>query len=86
MPLYRYECDDCGAVFKKLQMNGNSPRISCPECGSQTTHRLVPRVGVVYKGSGFHATDYRKKPRTSSTSEEEPSSSSSSSSSDSDDK
>jgi len=85
MPFYRYECDDCGAIFKKLHMNGHSPRISCPECGSQETRRLVPRVGVVYKGSGFHTTDYRKKPRTSSTSEEKPSSSSSSSSSDSDD-
>jgi len=79
MPFYRYECDDCGAVFKKLQMNGDSPHISCPECGSQTTYRLVPRVGVVYKGSGFHATDYRRKRKSSSTSEEKTSSSSSSS-------
>ncbi len=76
MPFYRYECDDCGAVFKKLHMNGNTLSVSCPECGSQTTHRLVPRVGVVYKGSGFHTTDYRKKRSGSSTSEGKTSSSS----------
>ena len=81
MPFYRYECDDCGTVFKKLLMNGESPCISCPECGSQTTHRLVPRVGVVYKGSGFHSTDYRRKRKAATTSEEKPPSSSSSSSS-----
>lgn len=78
MPFYRYECDACGAIFKKLLMNGDTLSISCPECGSQKTHRLLPRVGVVYKGSGFHTTDYRKKRRTSSTTEEKTSSSSSS--------
>lgn len=76
MPFYRYECNDCGAVFKKLHMNGDSLRISCPECGSETTHRLVPRVGVVYKGSGFHTTDYRRKGKGSSTPEEKTSPSS----------
>jgi len=78
MPFYRYECDDCGAIFKKLHMNGDSPPISCPECGSRTAHRLLPRVGVVYKGSGFHTTDYRRKRSGSSTSETKTSSSSAS--------
>ena len=80
MPFYRYECDACGAIFKKLLMNGDLSSISCPECGSRTTHRLLPRVGVVYKGSGFHTTDYRRKRgKSSSTSDEKPSPTSSSS-------
>lgn len=82
MPFYRYECEACGAVFKKLLMNGDVLSVSCPECGSQKTHRLLPHVGVVYKGSGFHTTDYRRKRKSSSTSEEKPSSSSSSKSDD----
>ena len=61
MPFYRYECEACGAIFKKLVMDGNASFVFCPECGSQATHRLVPRVGVLYKGKGYYATDYEKK-------------------------
>lgn len=63
MPLYRYHCDDCGHVFTLLEpVNGNS-LVTCVRCGRLSAYRALGRVGVVYKGSGFHSTDYRRNGR-----------------------
>lgn len=61
MPFYRYECEDCGFEFKILHVNGNKEKAICPQCGSEQVKRLLPRIGVIYKGNGYYATDYRKK-------------------------
>ncbi|UCF10480.1 MAG: zinc ribbon domain-containing protein [Candidatus Bipolaricaulota bacterium] len=61
MPIYRYQCLKCQTTFKVLQRNGSEPPTACPECGAQETERLLPRVGVIYKGSGYYSTDYRGK-------------------------
>jgi len=59
MPFYRYECSRCGEIFKVLHQNGDRASAVCPACGSAQTRRLLPRIGVVYKGSGYYSTDYR---------------------------
>ncbi len=61
MPIYRFLCDRCGTEFRELVMNGN-PRVRCPGCGADEVNRLLTRFGVIYKGSGFYTTDYRRKP------------------------
>ncbi len=61
MPFYRYECENCGFEFKIFQTDGDSESVVCPNCGSKEVRRLLPRVGVIYKGNGFYTTDYRKK-------------------------
>jgi putative FmdB family regulatory protein len=61
MPFYRYQCEVCGDVFKMLVQNGDSTPIKCPECESEKTKRLLPRIGVIYKGNGYYSTDYAKK-------------------------
>jgi putative FmdB family regulatory protein len=61
MPFYRYECEACGSVFKVLEQNGNASLPVCPECEGRRARRLLPRIGVIYKGSGYYATDYRAK-------------------------
>jgi len=33
MPIYEYVCDDCGAHYEKIVMNGNT-KITCPKCAS----------------------------------------------------
>ncbi|MCK4600404.1 FmdB family transcriptional regulator, partial [Candidatus Bipolaricaulota bacterium] len=67
MPFYRYRCKQCGSVFKLLQENGNGSPAVCPNCGSQATRRLLPRIGVIYKGSGYYTTDYRSKSKEKTT-------------------
>jgi len=61
MPFYRYKCVECGESFKVLHQNGDRPPAVCPVCGSKRTRRLLPRIGVIYKGSGYYSTDYRRK-------------------------
>lgn len=61
MPIYRYQCELCNAVFKTLVKNGRAPEIECPKCNGRQVKRLLPRVGVIYKGRGYHKTDYRDK-------------------------
>ncbi len=65
MPFYRYECSCCQTVFKVLQQNGEDITLRCPACGSEELERLMPRIGVVYKGSGYYTTDYAVKGRES---------------------
>ena len=62
MPLYRYECESCGNQFTVLvrqQAQGDVP--VCPECGNKETRRMVPRVAIQFKGSGYYKTDYARK-------------------------
>ncbi len=66
MPIYRYECKRCGAEFRVLVSRGDGALIRCTACGSHEVTRLLPRFGVVYKGSGFYTTEYRRKPSGSS--------------------
>jgi putative FmdB family regulatory protein len=63
VPFYRYECEACGEVFRVLHRNGDDADVetTCPQCGSERATRLLPRIGVIYKGSGYYSTDYRSK-------------------------
>jgi putative FmdB family regulatory protein len=63
MPFFRYECRSCGGIFRVLHQSGRSPQICCPSCGEKEANRLLPRIGVIYKGSGYYSTDYRSKER-----------------------
>jgi putative FmdB family regulatory protein len=65
MPLYEYECAECGVRFERRQHFSDKPLAVCPECGGDV-HRLIGPVGIVFKGSGFYATDSRKKDKSSS--------------------
>lgn len=60
MPFYRYECAGCKGEFRVLRRNDDGSSASCPHCGSLQTKRLLPRIGVIYKGTGYYSTDYRR--------------------------
>jgi putative FmdB family regulatory protein len=57
MPVYRYACPDCGYTFEQQQKFADSPVTQCPKCGKQNVYRLVNRVAVAFKGSGWYITD-----------------------------
>jgi len=63
MPFYRYECENCGTEFRVLHRtdDGDEDVVKCPSCGGRKAKRLLPRIGVIYKGSGYYSTDYRSK-------------------------
>ncbi|MFC1658405.1 FmdB family zinc ribbon protein [Candidatus Omnitrophota bacterium] len=61
MPTYEYECLNCGHRYELFQMMSAAPRKTCPKCRKQRARRLIGTgSGIIFKGSGFYATDYRK--------------------------
>ena len=58
MPIYGYECTQCGHQLEVLQSISADPLRSCPECMGPLRKMLYP-VGVIFKGSGFYSTDYK---------------------------
>ncbi|HEU5299029.1 MAG TPA: FmdB family zinc ribbon protein [bacterium] len=58
MPLYEYRCTACSRIFERHHEVGGSPG-ACPFCGGEP-RRIFTSVGLIFKGSGFHTTDYRK--------------------------
>ena len=62
MALYRYECESCSNQFTILVRHQAQADVPvCPECGSNETRRMVPRVAIQFKGSGYYKTDYARK-------------------------
>ncbi len=59
MPIYTYRCENCGFRFDQSQKFSDAPLTKCPECGKKTLHKVYTPVGIVFKGSGFYATDHR---------------------------
>jgi putative FmdB family regulatory protein len=57
MPLYEYECTKCGHRFEERRKVTDPPASRCPECRSRV-RRVYQPVGIIFKGSGFHVTDY----------------------------
>ena len=58
MPVYIYHCENCGVQFEKQQSFSDHPLVRCPECGKKTLRKVYQPVGIVFKGSGFYATDH----------------------------
>ncbi|MHB1011000.1 MAG: FmdB family zinc ribbon protein [Propionibacteriaceae bacterium] len=63
MPTYQYRCVDCGSELETVQKFSDSALTECPECDG-TLRKVYSAVGVVFKGSGFYATDNRTKGKT----------------------
>lgn len=56
MPIYEYKCENCGK-FDKMQKFSDDPLTNCPKCDGAVEKLISKSVGVVFKGSGFYATD-----------------------------
>lgn len=65
MPVYTYRCENCGVQFERTQKFSEMPLLICPECNKKTLRKVYTPVGIVFKGSGFYATDHRSPSGTS---------------------
>lgn len=63
MPTYEYECTKCGHKFEAFQKITDKPLDKCPKCSDKVRRLISSGIGIIFKGSGFYATDYRKKPK-----------------------
>lgn len=68
MPTYDYGCSDCGHEFEQFQSISAPPLEACPQCGGKVARRIHGGAGLIFKGSGFYLTDYKKSSSTGSSS------------------
>lgn len=63
MPTYEYRCEACEHVFEVFHGINENPEIVCPVCEkTDQVERLISAgAGLIFKGSGFYITDYKKK-------------------------
>lgn len=63
MPTYEYRCQKCDTVFEVFQPIKDPPLKTCIRCKKGRVKRLVGRgAGIIFKGSGFYETDYKRSP------------------------
>lgn len=62
MPTYDYKCTQCGHNFEAFQKISDLPLSDCPHCkATGTVKRMISAgAGIIFKGSGFYSTDYKK--------------------------
>lgn len=61
MPTYDYRCTACENLFEVTRSMGAMSDEHCPECEAPAKRVFTP-VGVAFKGTGFHNTDYKPRP------------------------
>ena len=60
MPTYEYACPHCGHTFEAFQKITDQPLEKCPKCAKKVKRLISSGSGIIFKGPGFYATDYRK--------------------------
>jgi len=61
MPTYDYECKKCGHKFEAFHSMTAESLKKCPKCNGKVKRLIGAGAGLIFKGSGFYATDYKKK-------------------------
>ncbi len=60
MPTYEYYCTSCGFEFEEFQSIASEPITVCPNCKARVERKISGGSGLIFKGSGFYITDYKK--------------------------
>ena len=64
MPIYEYQCAGCNHHFDVIQKMNDDRIKTCPKCAEDKAIRLVSAAGFQLKGSGWYATDFKTKDKT----------------------
>ncbi|MBK9210897.1 MAG: zinc ribbon domain-containing protein [Anaerolineales bacterium] len=59
MPVYTYRCEACGIQFERHQSFTDAPLKTCPECRKKALKKVITPTKIIFKGSGFYATDHK---------------------------
>jgi putative FmdB family regulatory protein len=59
MPVYTYRCENCGIQFERHQSFTDAPLKTCPECRKKALKKVITPTRIIFKGSGFYATDHK---------------------------
>ncbi len=63
MPIYEYQCTECGHELETIQKMSDDPLKDCPECGKPALQKLISAAGFRLKGGGWYETDFKKSGR-----------------------
>jgi len=59
MPIYEYQCTECGYQTEVLQKISDDPMKDCPECGRPAMKKMVTAAAFRLKGGGWYETDFK---------------------------
>lgn len=59
MPIYEYQCQDCGHRLEALQRMSDDALKECPQCMKPSLKKLVSAAGFRLKGGGWYETDFK---------------------------
>lgn len=59
MPIYEYQCNQCGHELESLQKISDPPLTDCPECGEASLQKKISAAGFRLKGGGWYKTDFK---------------------------
>jgi len=60
MPIYEFECTECGDTFERLQKISDADPTDCPKCGAPRVKRKLTAPAFRLAGSGWYETDFKK--------------------------
>ena len=60
MPIYAFECAECGHAFDRLQKLSDPDPGACPACGAAAVRRQLTAPAFRLAGSGWYETDFKK--------------------------
>jgi putative FmdB family regulatory protein len=60
MPTYEYVCESCGQECEFFQRISEEPKTICEKCGGRLARLVSAGSGLIFKGSGFYITDYKR--------------------------
>lgn len=60
MPIFEFECLQCGKRTEVIQRFSDAPLAACPHCGGEV-RKLISAPAFQFKGTGWYATDYATK-------------------------
>jgi putative FmdB family regulatory protein len=64
MPIYEYECSECGRIDEMIQKFSDRPLTKCRHCSGKL-HKLISQSSFHLKGTGWYITDYANKSQSS---------------------
>jgi len=60
MPIYAFQCAECGHSFDRLQKLSDADPQTCPACGAAAVKRQLTAPSFRLSGSGWYETDFKK--------------------------
>ncbi len=51
MPIYEFKCDECGGKFSEIRRMGDDQQVTCQQCGSTKTRKLISSFSSISSGT-----------------------------------